>query len=90
MAIKVKHGILATVILALVLAVGFVIGFFSAPTKTNTTPTITTTINPVNSYYESLIQSEDNSFNEVVIESIDAQKIENHLRYLDKATNFIF
>jgi hypothetical protein len=71
-----KHVILATVVLTVVLVVGFVIGFFSAPTKTDTT-TIT---NPINSYYESLIQGEDNSYNEILIENINAQNIENHLK----------
>ena len=70
---KCRNGIIAAVIMAVVFVLGFLIGFYSTPSKT--------TENLLNTYYESLIESEDNSFNQKLIDEIDAQKIENHLRY---------
>ena len=74
MQISLRNGLIGSFVLIITLVVGFLIGFFSAPNKTKEIE------NPINSYYSSLIESEDTTFNQKLVNNIDASKIESHLR----------
>ena len=71
---NVKNGIIIVVIAAVALVIGFLIGYFSVPSKVKDVD------NPTNQYYASLIEVEDSSFNQKLIDEIDAKRIENHLK----------
>ncbi len=69
-----RFAITTIVIAAVALIIGFVIGYFSVATKLKNVE------NPTNQYYASLIENEDISFNQMLIDAIDPKRIENHLR----------
>jgi hypothetical protein len=71
---NVKNGIIIVVIAAVALVIGFLIGYFSVTSKVKDVD------NPKNKYYASLIEVEDSSFNQKLIDEIDAKRIENHLK----------
>ena len=69
---KEKLLLIFGIICVLVFIIGFLIGFFSAPRKD--------TVNSLNAYYASLVETEDHSYNQKLIDEIDVKNIENHLR----------
>jgi hypothetical protein len=69
-----RFAISTIVIASVALIIGFLIGYFSVATKIRMLKT------PTNQYFASLIENEDISFNQMLIDTIDPKRIENHLR----------
>lgn len=82
---KARLIVVVSVIFALSLTAGILIGFFSAPRNKNTDPTPND-----NPYYEQIIQPEDNSFGKILIDTIDKENIKIHLKNMTSRPVSIF
>lgn len=73
-----KGYIVAAIGAVLFLLIGFLIGFFAfAPSKSNNN----SGENPINKYYETIIEESNVAFREKLINEINSDNIRSHLKY---------
>ena len=75
---KTRLVLIVSAIFAVSLALGVLIGFFSAPRNSNNDSSSDN--NQLPSYYQQIIQPEDNSFTQILIETINKENIKMHLK----------
>ena len=77
---KTRFSLILVGFFAISFGVGILIGYFSSPSKTSNK-------NPINSYYESLIKEEDDSFAKLLRDQISAENIANQLKVMTNTSH---